>query len=88
MDDMFKGGSIKDDFESASNYSERIDQIIAVKAGDPRQTKQAAQEAANKKLEPALKKSKKDSKPVAMKEVPKIPSFGNMDFYRQPETRN
>jgi hypothetical protein len=35
-----------------------------------------------------MKKGKKADKNAPKEVVPKIPAFGNMDYYRQPETKN
>lgn len=37
-----KRGSIKEDFENQSNYSELLDNIMAVRSGDPKRQKDDA----------------------------------------------
>ena len=66
--------SIKDEFETQSNFSERIEQIIAVKSSDPRSIK-------NKTLQAQSKPLMKSTDPKAW--IPQgTNAFGNADTYR------
>lgn len=78
------------DFEQHSEFSERLDNIINVKAGDPRKLKEEeeAKAAALAKATPSRKQKGSNARGgAAQKEQTKVPAFGNVDFYRQNDAR-
>ena len=68
------------DFEAASEYSERLDNIINVKSGDPRKVKD--EKVAEEAKKATAKGKRRDPKSAVPKESTKVPAFGNVDFYR------
>ena len=83
-----KFAAIKDDYETASNFSERIENIISVKSADPKIMKgQLDEKKTSEKTKGNNKKGADGLKDDANEKSKKL-TFGNENFFRQQESRS